>query len=156
MGAAPPPSSLPGARAAAGPHVAHAPPRTSRGWFPGPSQSRWVVLGLPALAGKLWGSVARSSCMFRAQKISFLSFSRLRGAVSKRQCVRGQILFLKINPLAHPLLFVRLKKKSGGRGEVRSFDNGYCLYKVKTKCLRSLFASLSTTDLLFSQFSLLF
>ncbi|MXQ82362.1 hypothetical protein E5288_WYG010990 [Bos mutus] len=56
--------------------------------------------------------------MFRAQKISFLSFSRLRGAVSKRQCVRGQILFLKINPLAHPLLFVRLKKKSGGRGEI--------------------------------------
>lgn len=31
MGAAPPSSSLSGARAAAGPHVAHAPPRTSRG-----------------------------------------------------------------------------------------------------------------------------
>ena len=94
--------------------------------------------------------------MFLAQKISFLSFSRLRGAVSKRQCVRGQILFMKINPLAHRLLFGRLKKKSGGRGEVRSFDNSYCLYKVKIKSLSSLFASLSATDFLYSQFSLLF
>lgn len=94
--------------------------------------------------------------MFLAQKISFLSFSRLRGAVSKRQCVQCQILFLKINPPTRPLLFVRSKKKSGGRGEVRSFDNSYCLCKVKTKSLSSLFASLSATDLLFSQLSLLF